>query len=124
MNKLKHILKALPEYYLLALALIYAYSPSLDISPIALILVAIFLLQLIFKNNISGIIIGVVFFLINFYMIFALIDEFSEFPAFDLKAKSLLFGGLAIIGINLYMAGLLISKNLPKEIVKLESARP
>ena len=119
MEKLKQVLIRFPEYYFVVLAVILDYEPPLSFNPIALGFIFILLLQLIFKNAISGLILGGLLILVNIYMLFALASEFSEFPAINAAAIQLLLVGLIIIGINLTMAGFLISRYSPKEVIAL-----
>jgi len=110
MNKLKKIIIKSPEYYLIIVTILSGYSQRFLINPIALGVVAIVILQIVFKNKISGLIISSLFLLVNLFMIGALISEFNEFPTFNNGAKKLLFGGLFILGLNIFVSILMIIK--------------
>jgi len=109
---------ALPEYYLVVLAFFYGYNLPLSINPIALVLIIILTLQIIFKNTISGLIIAGLSLLINIYMLFALASKFSEFPTFNADALQFILVGLLLIGTNITVSGLMISKYLQEEAAK------
>jgi len=99
-----------PEYYLIILAILAGYTPPFSINPVAIGVIAIVILQIVFKNKISGLIISGLFLLVNLFMTGALFSEFNEFPTFNAAAKKLLFGGLSILGFNLFMSILMILK--------------
>jgi hypothetical protein len=115
MEKPKQVLIRFPECYFVVLAVILGYEPPLSFHPIVLGFIFILILQIIFKNAISGLILGGLLILINIYMLFALASEFSEFPTVNADAVQLLLVGLAIIGINLTVAGFMLSRYSPKE---------
>jgi len=84
------------------------------------------MLQIVFKNKISGLILGFSLILVNMFMLFALISEFKEFSAFDQSALQLLFGGLFIWALNMLLAVVMIFKYAKMDIegttpVKLRS---
>ncbi|WP_040252204.1 hypothetical protein [Psychroserpens mesophilus] len=107
---MKKILFELPEYYLIILVILAGYSPPFYINPIFIGIAGIFILQIIFKNRISGISLGILFFLVNLYFIGALISEFSEFTEFNNNAKQLLFVGLTIWIMNTILSLTMIYK--------------
>jgi hypothetical protein len=109
-HKMKRLFFKIPEYYLILIVALAGYSPSFNIHPIYIILISIFILQIIFKNRISGLILAGLFFLINLYFLAALLSEFSEFTTFNNDAKQLLFVGLSIFIVNLIMATLMVYK--------------
>ena len=107
---MKKILFKLPEYYLIVLAILAGYSPPFYINPIFIVIAGIFTLQIIFKNKISGISSGILFFLINLYFLGALISEFNEFAEFNNKTEQLLFVGLIIWIVNMILSLTMIYK--------------
>jgi len=107
---MKKILFKLPEYYLIILAILAGYSPPFYINPIFIVIAGIFTLQIIFKNKISGISLGILFFLINLYFLGALISEFNEFTELNNKTKQLLFVGLIIWIVNMILSLTMIYK--------------
>ena len=110
MKKEKHILSTFPEYYLVVLAILAGYTPPFSFNSIFIGITIILVLQIVFKNRISGIVIGIIFFLINLYMLGALISEFSEFAEFNIAAKQLLFGGLSLWILNTISSLAMINK--------------
>lgn len=108
MKKFSRILAWLPEYYLIVVALLSGYTPPFSISAISVGLTVILILQVVFKNTISGILIAILFTLVNIYMLFALVSEFNEFATFSTDAKRLLLGGLSLFILNLTMSGMMI----------------
>lgn len=111
MNKTKHIILKLPEYYMLILAILVGYNPPFSFTAISLGLAAIMIFQIVYKKKISGLMISSLFLLINVFMLFALISEFKEFPIFNSEAKQFLFGGLLIWLTNLFFGGIMFYKN-------------
>ena len=101
-----------PEYYLVILIILSGYTPPFSFNPIFIGLTAIVMLQIIFKNKISGIIIGSSFLLINLFMLGALISEFREFATFNSQAKQLLFVGLPLWALNMTASIIIIYKYL------------
>ena len=110
MEKTKQILLKLPEFYLIALAILSCYTPPFSFNPMVIGLVAIAILQIVFKNKISGLAIAGTVLMINLLMLFASISEFNEFPTLNSDAKQLLFGGLLLFGLNFVMAGIMVYK--------------
>tara|TARA_R110002012_G_scaffold206357_4_gene376250 strand:+ start:1892 stop:2272 length:381 start_codon:yes stop_codon:yes gene_type:complete len=100
----------LPEYYLIMLAVLAGYSPPFNLNLISIGLVGIFILQIIFKNRISGIALGTLFFLANLYFLGALLSEFNEFTEFNNQAKQLLTFGLTIWIVNILISLTMIYK--------------
>lgn len=112
MKKFNLVISKSAEYYLIALVILAFYSPTFQINPIAIGLIIILTLQIIFRNKTSGLLIAALFILINLYMFLALLSEFSEFPAINFDSLQLLLVGLFIIGLNLYIAKMMIHKYL------------
>lgn len=110
MTRWRRIVDVLPEYYLIILVLLAGYTPPLTLHPINAGLIVILLLQARYKYDVTGIILGSLFVLVNIYMLAAVISEFSEFPAFHAEAMKLLFIGLLIFIINLLASAIMIFK--------------
>ncbi len=110
MEKIKLILPKLTEYYLIVLVLLSGYTPPFLFNPLSIGIAAVLILQIIFKNKITGLLIAGLFAVINLYMTFALISELSEFTSFSIKARNLLLGGLSLIILNFVVAGIMIYK--------------
>jgi hypothetical protein len=101
--RLKEVFKITPELYLLAASVYYWTLTSNAINPIALVLIAFLLYQLISKNTTTGLLISVVFIALNLFLVLALLSELSEFTAPDQGWKQLLIMGTLFIGLNLLM---------------------
>lgn len=86
------------------------YLPPFYIHPIFIGIAIILILQIIFKSRISGLILGIIFFLINLYFLGALLSEFIEFNEFNNRAKQLLFAGITIWIVNFTLSLTMIYK--------------
>lgn len=73
-------------------------------NPLIIALIAFLILQVLIQHRIIGLLIPSVLMLVCFYMLFAVISEFNEFPSFNAEAKALLF-----VGLGLFLSGLLLS---------------
>lgn len=107
MRKQAKLLAVLPESYIIVLVLLAGFSPPFSIHPLLLIFVALLVLQLIFRNVITGFMLAGLFVTGNLYMFLAMLSELSEFPAFNWSAARLLIAGSLIILVNLFIAGLM-----------------
>lgn len=112
MAKAKKLLMQFPEYYLILLVLLAAYSPPFSFNPIVLLFLVVPILQIVFKNKASGLIIAALFGLVSMYFLVALVSEFNEFSSFNFKAKQLLFTGLFIWLLNMTATSIMIIKYL------------
>ena len=122
MNNFRQILMKSPEFYLMLIVILSGYTPPFSINPIAIGLLVIVILQLVFRNKISGLVIASLFLLANIVMIGALISELNEFQTFDAGAKKLLLGGGLILGFNLFVSGLMFFKySIPIESAELKT---
>ncbi len=110
-----HYITKYSEYYLIVLILLCGYSPF-TIHPIALILAAGLVLQIIFKNGIIGIMVASLFGLVNLFMLLAVISEFNEFPSDHRDGYLLLLVGVSIITANLGVCYLMFLKYIPKKL--------
>jgi len=107
---MKKVFFKLPEYYLIILAFLAGYLPPFYIHPFFIGIAIILILQIIFKSRISGLILGIIFFLINLYFLGALLSEFIEFNEFNNRAKQLLFAGITIWIVNFTLSLTMIYK--------------
>ena len=107
----------IPEYLLLLAVLFYWLATSNPLNWVAITLVAVLVLQIIYKNKILGIIISSLLILICCYMYLALFSELREFPTFDTDAKELLFVGLSVFTTTIVVAGFMFFKYM-KQLVK------
>ena len=100
----------LPEYYLALIIILAAYTPTLSFDPIFLGLAFLVILQIIFEKKISGMAVGVLFFLVNLFFLGALISEFQEFTDFDQYAMRLILVGVPLWILNALAAAGMIYK--------------
>lgn len=98
---MKAFWNTLPEYYLIILVTLAGYTPPVYIHPVCIGIIALLVLQIMIKNRISGLLLGVLFFAGNLYFLGALLSEFSGFPEFHADARALILAGLAIWIVNL-----------------------
>lgn len=105
-------LSNLVEYLLIIAVLFYWYGTSNLLNPIAIGLLAILIFQIIFKNNIIGVLIPCVLMLLSMYMILALLSEVNEFESFNSDAQRLLFIGLVYFLGTILISFLMIWKYL------------
>lgn len=110
MKKYKQMLIHLPEYYLIVLALMAGFTPPFNLNPIALFIVGILAIQIVFKNKIAGHLIASLFLIGNLVMLLALTSELNEFPRFNAHAKELMFGGLMLLGFNIFISAVMFVK--------------
>lgn len=115
MKNLKTIALNIPEY-LLILAVFFYWFSSTPFNPIAISLLVVLVLQLIFKNNIVGLLIASLLILVSLYMILAVFSEFNEFPTFNYEAKRLLAVGLSFFLSTIIVSGIMIYKYLHNTI--------
>ena len=110
MKRVKTFILQLPEYLLIAAVLFYWFSTGLAVNYIAIGLIIVLILQIIFKNQIVGIIIPSILVMICLYMLLALMSEFKEFLTFSSDAKELLFVGLSYFISTIIISGFMIYK--------------
>ncbi len=108
---MKPTIQKLPEIYFIILAILAGYTPPLHFNPLFLFFASILIAQIIFRNKISGLVLGMILFAVNLYFLGALISEFREFNEMTLAAKQLLFGGLGIWTLNMAASSLMIYRN-------------
>jgi len=101
---MKNLFFKTPEYYFIVLAILAGYSPPFYINPIFIGIVGILVLQIIFKNRVSGLMLGILFFLINLYFLGALLSEFYNLTEFNNIAKELLFVGVTLWVVNFILS--------------------
>jgi hypothetical protein len=107
---MKSIILKLPEYSLIVLAFLAGYSPPFYMNPVFIGIIVLLILQIIFKNKFSGILLGVLFVFLNLFFLGALLSEFNEFTEFTNSAKKLLFVGLAIWIVSMILSFTMIYK--------------
>lgn len=112
-NSFSFILNSV-EYLLIIAVLFYWHGTSNLLNPFAIGLLAVLIFQIIFKNNVVGILIPCVLILLSMYMLLALFSEVNEFESFNSDAQRLLFIGLAFFLGTITISFLMICKYLEK----------
>lgn len=97
--------------YLFLSLLFYWLETSVLLNPVALVFFAAFALHYFVAKGAYRLIFPVFFFIINLYMILALLSEFSEFTTFGQEAAMLLAVGGIYLGLNLASAIIIIYSN-------------
>jgi hypothetical protein len=110
MKKLKNLLLKKPEFLLLTVVVIYWVSAGVLLNPIAIGLVAVLLFQILKHNRDLGLLMSILFILISFFTLLALLSELSEFPAFNADAREMLLVGLLLLFPSLIASGLMFYK--------------
>lgn len=116
-NSLSLILNS-AEYFLVIAVLIYWHGTSNLLNPFAIGLLAVLIFQIIFKNNIIGVLIPCILTLLSMYMLLALFSEVNEFESFNSDAQRLLFIGLAYFLGTIMISFLMIWKYLERSTNK------
>lgn len=122
MKDMKRIFLNLPEYYFAGLMLITGAFPSVFVNLFFVGVFIIIILQIIFRNRISGIILGTLIFLANLYFLGALLSEFHEFTEFNKRAQKLLFVGMSIWIVNLIFSVAMIYRYAAAE--EMRNSKP
>lgn len=113
----KTIKPLLPELFILASILYYWVASSL-LNPIAIVLLLMIGFQIIKQNCTTGIIMSIIFVILNLYMVLALISELSEFKSITTDFKIMLLVGGLYLGLNLSLGFIMGIKYLKKANAK------
>lgn len=111
--KIKSIKPLLPELFILA-SIVYYWVASSLLNPIAIALVLIITFQIIKQNSTTGILMSLIFIILNVYMVLALISELSEFNSITKDFKIMLWVGGLYLGLNLSLGVVMFIKYLKK----------
>ena len=111
LNTMKKVKQYIPETYLILTILYYWFLTANLFNWFAIVLLAVVATLIISKSNVFGVILSLVLILIDIYLFFALMSEFSEFKTFNSSAKELLFFGFSYLTLNLIFFGLLFLKH-------------
>lgn len=106
----KYLLFQLPEFYLITIILLVGYCSPFSFTPFVIVVAFIILLQIIFKNRISGIILASLLFLLNLYFLDVLLSEFKEFEAFNMNTERMLIVGIPLWLSNMSVSGVMFYK--------------
>jgi inner membrane protein involved in colicin E2 resistance len=108
MKNIKAILPRIPEYYLIVLVLLAGFTPPFSISPVSVVCAIALVLQIMYKNRKTGLIIAGLFMVVNLGAAMALIAELGEFSVYPMEFWALLLGGLALMILNFTVVGIMI----------------
>jgi hypothetical protein len=111
--KIKSLVPLSPELFILG-SLIYYWVAISRFNPIAIILIFIISFQIIKQQLISGIIISIIFVMLNLYMVLALIAELSEFESTNRDFPIMFLVGSLYLGFNLCFGCMMLIKYLSK----------
>jgi hypothetical protein len=108
--------KKLNPAFLFIISVLFYWSSTANLfNPIALILLVLGVVLITKPIKALAVVIGVIFLIINLYLVLALLSEFREFPNITSKAVLMLGVGGAYIAFNIYISLRLIIYNLPSE---------
>ncbi|WP_157514543.1 hypothetical protein [Mangrovimonas sp. TPBH4] len=110
MNQLKFLLQEFPEYYLTILVLLAGFTPPISIHPFSSLLAILLILQIVFKNKLSGLLITTVFVIMSMFMFLSLLSELSEFTIPSTNAAKLLLVGLPLSVLNILAVVIMVKK--------------
>lgn len=117
------ILKSLlTEIYLIASIFYYWFLTGTFLNPVALLLLTVVLLLIWKKNRPLGLSIGIIFLLLNLYILLALKSELSEFNETNEAYYKMMRFGLIYLGLNVMVSLLIIVKWSNFESIKSENA--
>ena len=103
----------LPELFILG-SILYYWTASSLLNPIALALLALICFQIFKQKVISGLIIAIIFIILNLYMVLALISELSEFKSITDDFKIMFLVGSLYLGLNIISGFFMLIKYLKK----------
>jgi hypothetical protein len=98
------------EIYMLMSVVYYWVMTGTILNPIAASLLLILATLIVLKNRVLGLVIAVVFLLLNLYMVLALISEFNEFETFNERARELILFGSLYLGTNITISIVMLVK--------------
>lgn len=107
--------KRIPEILFLASVIFYWIAISFILNPVAIVLFVLALTMVFTDLKMLKVVVGVIYGLINGYMVLALISEFNEFPNLNIEAITLLLVGACFLAFNFYISFSLVIKNLPSQ---------
>jgi hypothetical protein len=110
MNKIKDLKKWIPETYLIASVIYYWIMTGTLLNPFAIVLLTFLIMLIVLKNRTFGMVLSILFLVLNLYMVLALISELNEFPAFNKDAQILLLVGSIYLGVNILLSVFMLLK--------------
>lgn len=113
---IKKILFKLPEYYFIIMLFLAGFTPPFYVHYLSLIFIAVLVLQIVFKNKTSGLLLGGIAFFGNLFFLAALFSEFNDFTEFNSEAQRFI-----IIGITIWVLNLIASVTIIYRYVKVKT---
>ncbi len=95
--------------------LFYWISTSYFLNPVAITLMILGVIVLLKRFKVLAVVVGVIYLIINAYMVLALMSEFRAFSEINSKAILMLGVGGVFIAINIYICLRLIINNIPNK---------
>ncbi|MFT6826630.1 MAG: hypothetical protein ACJAYD_001193 [Patiriisocius sp.] len=107
----KSISKWYPELFLIVSVIIYWGLSATLVNPVAILLLALLVTQLRFKNKIFGIVLSLVFMVLCMYMMLAIFSDIIDLDAFYPRGLLMIVFGVFYFGTTAYFAFTLLRKN-------------
>lgn len=115
---MKNIVKNLPEYILMGLA-VFSFVETLivkgQISYLMIVVLTIMAAQVVFKNRYLGIFIGLIMGLVSFGLFLAVLSDYRKFPEVTTKAIELITVGSLLSLTGAILAAVMIFKYFNQE---------
>ncbi|WP_347066113.1 hypothetical protein [Flavobacterium sp. WV_118_3] len=115
---MKNIVKNLPEYALMGLA-VFSFVETLivkgQISYLMIVVLTIMAAQVVFKNRYLGIFIGLIMGLVSFGLFLAVLSDYRKFPEVTTKAIELITVGSLLSLTGAILAAVMIFKYFNQE---------
>jgi hypothetical protein len=102
--EIKNLRDWIHEIYIFVSVVFYWIMTSAVLNPVAISLLVVLTIFVCLKSRTMGIIISIVFILLNLYMVLALLSELNTFTAFNKKAVQLLLFGATYLGMNTFIS--------------------
>jgi len=107
---MKPYLKFIPESYFILSVLYYWMMAGSLLNPFAVALLLGIALLLIFRNKALGLLLAILFILVNLFLFAALMSEYREFHEPTPASRDLILYGSVYLGLNLLMSLILLAK--------------
>jgi hypothetical protein len=107
----KSISKWYPELFLIVSVIIYWGLSATLVNPVAILLLALLVTQLRFKNKIFGIVLSLVFMVLCMYMMLAIFSDIIDLDTFYPRGLLMIVFGVFYFGTTAYFAFTLLRKN-------------
>ncbi len=107
----KSVSKWYPELFLIVSVIIYWGLSATLVNPVAILLLALLVTQLRFKNKIFGIVLSLVFMVLCMYMMLAIFSDIIDLDAFYPRGLLMIVFGVFYFGTTAYFAFTLLRKN-------------